>query len=41
MRTKDMVIIGIMSALIITVQIGLAFLPNIELVSLLIILCKQ
>ena len=39
MRTKYMVIIGIMSALIITVQIGLAFLPNIELVSLLIILC--
>lgn len=39
MRTKDIVIIGIMSALIIILQVGLLFLPNIELVSLLIILC--
>ncbi len=38
MRTKDMVIIGIMSAIIISLQVGLSFLPNIELVSLLIIL---
>lgn len=38
MRTKDIVIVGIMSALLITVQVGLSFLPNIELVSLLIIL---
>ncbi|NLJ96547.1 MAG: hypothetical protein GX321_05290 [Clostridiales bacterium] len=39
MRTKDIATIGIMSALLIAVQVGLAFLPNIELVSLLIILC--
>lgn len=39
MRTKDLVILGIMSALLITLQVGLSFLPNIELVSLLIILC--
>lgn len=38
MRTKDIVIVGIMSALLITLQVGLSFLPNIELVSLLIIL---
>lgn len=38
MRIKDIVIVGIMSALLITVQVGLFFLPNIELVSLLIIL---
>lgn len=38
MRTKDIVIVGVMSALLITVQVGLSFLPNIELVSLLIIL---
>ena len=39
MRIKDIVIIGMMSALLITVQVALAFLPNVELVSLLIILC--
>ena len=39
MRTKDIVIIGIMAALLITLQVGLSFLPNIELVSLIIILC--
>ncbi len=39
MRTKDIVIIGVISALLITLQVGLSFLPNIELVSLLIILC--
>jgi energy-coupling factor transport system substrate-specific component len=38
MRIKDIVLIGMMSALIITVQVGLSFLPNIELVSLFIIL---
>lgn len=36
--TKDIVIVGIMSAILITVQIALSFMPNIELVSLLIIL---
>lgn len=39
MRIKDIVIIGMMSAILITVQVALAFLPNVELVSLLIILC--
>lgn len=38
MRTKDIVLIGMMSAILIIVQIALAFLPNIELVSLLIII---
>lgn len=37
-KTKDIVIVGIMSALLITVQVALSFLPNIELVSLLIVL---
>lgn len=40
MRTKDIVVIGIISALLITVQVAISFLPNIELVSLLIILCS-
>lgn len=39
LQTKDIAIIGIMSALLIAVQVGLAFLPNIELISLLIIMC--
>lgn len=39
MRTKDIVIVGIISALLLTQQVALSFLPNIELVSLLIILC--
>lgn len=39
LRTKDLAIIGIMSALLITVQVALAFLPNVELISLIIILC--
>ncbi len=39
MRIKDIVIIGMMSALLITVQVAFSFLPNVELVSLLIILC--
>ena len=38
MRIKDIALIGIMSAILITVQVALSFLPNIELVSLLIIL---
>lgn len=38
MKTKDIVIIGILSAILFSIQVGLAFLPNIELVSLLIIL---
>lgn len=38
MRIKDIVIIGMLSSLLIAVQVALAFLPNIELVSLLIIL---
>ncbi|MDD3174048.1 MAG: hypothetical protein PHF63_10450 [Herbinix sp.] len=38
MRTKDVVIIGMMSAILITFQVALSFIPNIELVSLLIIL---
>jgi energy-coupling factor transport system substrate-specific component len=38
MRIKDIVIIGMMSAIMIAVQVVLGFLPNIELVSLLIIL---
>lgn len=37
MKIKDIVIIGMLGALLITVQVGLAFIPNIELVSLLII----
>ena len=38
MRIRDIVIIGMMSAILIAVQVTLGFLPNIELVSLLIIL---
>ncbi|MGF7143357.1 energy-coupling factor transport system substrate-specific component [Anaerotaenia torta] len=38
MRIKDIALIGIMSAILITVQVALSFLPNIELVSLFIIL---
>lgn len=37
MRTKDLVIIGMLGAILVAVQYTLAFLPNIELVSLLII----
>lgn len=39
MRIKDIVIIGMLSAIFLTVQVGLAFLPNVELISLFIILC--
>lgn len=38
MRIKDIALIGMMSAIMIAVQVALSFLPNIELVSLLIIL---
>jgi len=38
MRIKDIAMIGMMSALLFAVQVALGFLPNIELVSLLIIL---
>ena len=37
MKIKDITLIGIMSAVLIAVQVTLSFLPNIELVSLLII----
>jgi energy-coupling factor transport system substrate-specific component len=37
MRVKDIVIIGMLGALLIAVQVGLRFIPNIELVSLFII----
>ncbi|NLY47709.1 MAG: hypothetical protein GX059_01615 [Clostridiales bacterium] len=38
MRPKDIVIIGIMSAILIIAQVALSFIPNVELVSLLVIL---
>lgn len=38
MRIKDIALIGIMSAILLVIQVTLAFLPNIELVSLLIII---
>lgn len=38
MRIKDIALIGIMSAILVVVQVALRFLPNIELVSLLIII---
>jgi energy-coupling factor transport system substrate-specific component len=38
MRIKDIALIGIMSAILLAVQVALGFLPNIELVSLLIII---
>jgi energy-coupling factor transport system substrate-specific component len=38
MRIKDIAIIGMMSAIMIAVQVVLGFIPNIELVSLLVIL---
>lgn len=38
MRIRDIVIIGMLAALLLIVQVGLRLLPNIELVSLLIIL---
>lgn len=38
MKIKDVVIIGMLSAVLITVQVALSFIPNVELVSALIIL---
>lgn len=38
MRIRDVVMIGMMSAILVVVQVALGFLPNVELVSLLIIL---
>ena len=38
MKVKDIALIGMMSAIMLAAQVGLSFLPNIELVSLLIIL---
>lgn len=38
MRIRDIVIVGMLAALLLIVQVGLRLLPNIELVSLLIIL---
>jgi energy-coupling factor transport system substrate-specific component len=38
MRIKNIALIGMMSAILMTFQVALNFLPNIELVSLLIIL---
>ena len=38
MRAKDIALIGMMSAIMIIAQVALSFLPNIEMVSLLIIL---
>lgn len=37
MRAREIVILGLMTALLLVAQVGLSFLPNIELVSLLII----
>ena len=37
MRIKDIALIGMLSAILVAVQVALGFLPNIELVSLLII----
>jgi energy-coupling factor transport system substrate-specific component len=38
-KIKDIVMIGMMGALIFILQVALRFLPNVELVSLMIILC--
>lgn len=38
MRIKDIVLIGMLGALLVTVQIGIAFIPNVELVSILMII---
>ena len=37
MSAREIVILGLMTALLLVAQVGLSFLPNIELVSLLII----
>lgn len=38
MKVKDLVLIGMMSAILVAAQVGIAIIPNVELVSLLIIL---
>ena len=38
LQVKELVLIALLSALLLVAQVGLAFLPNIEVVSLLIIL---
>jgi energy-coupling factor transport system substrate-specific component len=38
MKIKDIALIGMMSAILVAVQVALSFLPNIELVSILIII---
>ena len=38
LSVKDLVLIALLSALLLVSQVGLAFLPNVEVVSLLIIL---
>ena len=38
MKTKDIVIIGLFSSILFSIQVGLAFLPNVELVTLLIMI---
>lgn len=37
MKTRDVLLIGMMSAILITVQVMLSFIPNVELVSVLLI----
>lgn len=37
LKTQDVVLLGLMAAMLLVVQVTMAFLPNIELVSLLII----
>lgn len=41
MKIKDIVLIGILSAILFVVQITFSFIPNVELVSLLILLFSQ
>ncbi|HHU73025.1 MAG TPA: hypothetical protein GXZ28_00160 [Clostridiales bacterium] len=38
MKVKDMAVIAMMGAILVTLQVAFAFLPNVELVSLLVIL---
>ena len=38
MNTKDIVVVGLLSAILVSAQIILSFLPNIEIVSLLILI---
>lgn len=38
MKVKDIVLIGMLGALLVVVQVGLAVIPNVELVSILVII---